>query len=70
MERISHYEIVRRLGHGGMGEVYEALDLDLDRSVALKFLTPQYANDPEGLRRFEREARAAAALHHPRIATV
>jgi len=70
MERISHYEIVRRLGQGGMGEVFEALDLDLGRRVALKFVSGERASDPEALRRFEREARVAAALHHPHIATV
>jgi Tfp pilus assembly protein PilF len=68
--RISHYEVGRRLGRGGMGEVYEALDRDLDRRVALKFVAPELAADPEALKRFEREARAAAALHHPHIATL
>jgi Flp pilus assembly protein TadD len=70
MERIAHYEIVRRLGRGGMGEVYEGTDLNLGRRVALKFVAPALASDPETLRRFEREARAAASLHHPRIATL
>ena len=70
MERISHYEIIRRLGQGGMGEVYEATDLDLGRRVALKFIAGDHAHDPEALRRFEREARVAAALHHPHIATL
>lgn len=70
MDRISHYEILQPLGQGGMGEVFEAMDLDLGRRVALKFLAAHYVRDPEALRRFEREARAAAALHHPRIATV
>ncbi len=70
MERLSHYDIVRRLGQGGMGEVYEAVDLDLGRHVALKFVAPAAAGDPDALRRLEREARAAAALHHPRIATL
>jgi serine/threonine-protein kinase len=70
MQRISHYEIVRPLGRGGMGEVFEAVDLHLGRRVALKFVAPAFAGDPEALRRFEREARAAAALQHPRIATL
>jgi serine/threonine-protein kinase len=69
-KRISHYEVGRLLGRGGMGEVYEAVDLDLDRRVALKFVAPELSADGESLRRFEREARAAAALNHPHIATL
>jgi Tfp pilus assembly protein PilF/tRNA A-37 threonylcarbamoyl transferase component Bud32 len=68
--RISHYEVGRLLGRGGMGEVYEAVDVDLDRRVALKFVAPELAADAEALKRFEREARAAAALNHPHIATL
>ena len=68
--RISHYELGRLLGRGGMGEVYEALDLDLDRRVALKFVAPELAADADALKRFEREARSAAALSHPHIATL
>jgi serine/threonine-protein kinase len=68
--RILHYEMGSRLGRGGMGEVYQATDLRLDRRVALKFVAPELAADPEALERFEREARAAAALHHPHIATL
>ena len=68
--RVSHYEIVRLLGRGGMGEVYEAVDLDLGRKVALKFIAPELAAEPEAFRRFEREARLAAALNHPHIATL
>ena len=70
MERISHYEILRLLGRGGMGEVHEALDLDLGRKVALKFIVDPAKAGPEALLRFEREARAAASLQHPGIATV
>src|SRR5437763_16965788 len=68
--RVSHYELVRLIGRGGMGEVYEAFDLELRRRVALKFLSPELARDADALARFEREARAAAELNHPHIATV
>ncbi len=68
--RISHYQLGRLLGRGGMGEVYEAVDLDLDRRVALKFVAPELAADAESLKRFEREARSAAALSHPHLATL
>ena len=68
--RISHYRIGRLLGRGGMGEVYEAEDVDLGRQVALKFIAPELAADPQNLRRFEHEARAAAALNHPNVATL
>ena len=68
--RISHYAIGRRLGRGGMGEVFDATDLDLDRPVALKFVAADLDADPDALKRLEREARAAAALQHPHIATL
>lgn len=68
--RIGKFEVVRRLGRGGMGTVYEGYDRSLDRRVAIKTLTLEALSDEDSRRRFEREARAAARLQHPNIVTI
>jgi hypothetical protein len=65
-----HYRLVERLGEGGMGVVWKAVDTTLDREVAIKILPQAFAADPERLTRFEREARVLASLNHPNVAAV
>ena len=66
-DRLGRYEVLGPLGAGGMGEVYRARDTELEREVAVKVLPTRVANDPDRLERFQREARAVAALSHPNI---
>ena len=73
-QTLSHYKILEKLGEGGMGEVYRALDAHLDRTVAIKVLRSDtrggLADDPERKRRFVQEAKAASALNHQNIITI
>jgi hypothetical protein len=69
-QSIGHYKIEHEIGRGGMGEVYLARDTRLNRQVAIKLLPASFINDPERVRRFQQEARAASALNHPNIVTI
>src|SRR5579859_4958985 len=68
--RVGQYEIVARIGAGGMGEVFRARDTRMGRELAIKLLPPAFAADPERLRRFELEARSAGSLTHPNLVTI
>lgn len=68
--KLAHYEITIHLGTGGMGEVYQATDSKLGRSVAIKLLRATFASDPDRLSRFWREAQLLASLNHPNIAHI
>src|SRR2546423_6839691 len=69
-ELVGHYRVLEKIGAGGMGEVFRARDERLGRDVALKLIRPASSDNPDHLRRFEQEARAAAALNHPNILAI
>ena len=67
---IGHYDVTSLLGEGGMGQVWQATDTQLNRQVALKILPDAFAEDPDRLARFQREAQILASLNHPKIAAI
>src|SRR3954453_16163007 len=69
-QRIAHYQISSKLGEGGMGAVYRATDTKLNRDVAIKVLPDAFAQEPDRLSRFTREAQVLASLNHPNIAAI
>lgn len=69
-QRLLHYQVMDKLGEGGMGIVYKARDTHLDRFVAIKVLSPEKVSDPTRKARFIQEAKAASALNHPNIITI
>jgi len=68
--KLGHYEIQSLLGAGGMGEVYRARDVRLDRTVAIKVIPQEFVQDTQRMDRFQREAQALASLNHPNIASI
>ncbi len=68
--RLGHYDVTHLLGEGGMGQVWQATDTQLNRQVALKILPDAFASDPDRLARFQREAQVLASLNHPNIAAI
>ena len=68
--RLGHYDVTALIGEGGMGQVYRATDTKLKRQVALKILPEAFAQDPDRLARFQREAQVLASLNHPNIAAI
>src|SRR5215204_899316 len=69
-DSIGHYRVLGKIGEGGMGEVYRAVDTTLNREVAVKLLLPSVVDDPDRLARFKREAKTLASLNHPNIAQI
>src|SRR5262245_45466088 len=69
-QTIAHYRIISKLGEGGMGEVWRATDIKLNRGVAIKILPDAFAQDADRMARFQREAQVLASLNHPNIAAI
>ena len=68
--RLGHYDVTALIGEGGMGQVYQATDTNLDRQVAIKVLPEAFSGDPDRLARFEREGKVLASLNHPNIGAI